>query len=79
MSALRRRVHRNLTREGRLSGHKGGKRLSQILATDGRESYPTKARRFARFVYQRNHLRAAGVRVPDGTMVGDGGPLGVTS
>lgn len=58
MSGLRRRVKRARTRDERLSGFKAGKRLSMLIPTEGGESFPTKARRFARLV----HLRNAGVR-----------------
>lgn len=73
MSGLVRRVARNLGRKGHSSGYKAGRNLERIFPSEGRESFPKKVRRYLRLSY----LRAAGVRTLDGSMIGDGGPLGV--
>lgn len=59
--SISRRVKRALSKESRLSGFKQGEQLRRIFPTEGSESFPTKARRFAKMVWQERNLRAAGV------------------
>lgn len=64
MSGPRRKVHRALLRERRLSGFKAGKNLASVFPTEGGESFPTKVRR-----YVRETLRAQlGIKPGTGTL-----------
>lgn len=65
---LGRRVRRAISSEGRLTGHKAGRRLSAIFPTEGRESWSTKVRRFIRESYQTEARNKLGLKAGPGVL-----------